>query len=943
MNYGKKGVAKKQKALNAKATKIGRKITLIFLKVFLLLFVSVGIIVASGGIGVIKGVIDSSPDISDMTIAPTKFSTFIYDSEGNQTAKLVASNSNRIPVSMDRIPENLAHAFVALEDARFYEHNGIDIKGIVRAFMVGVKNRFNFSEGASTITQQLLKNIVFTDWVSEESFAEKLKRKIQEQYLAMELEKQMDKNTILVNYMNTINLGQNTLGVQAASLRYFNKQVEDLNLSECAVLAGITKNPSRYNPISHPEENSKRRIKVLNNMLEQGYITQAEYDDAMADNPYNRIKTTNEVAGDTTITSYFNDAVTEQVYDDLLAAGYNDTQAYTLLYSGGLKIYSTQDPDIQAICDEVYFNEENYPQECKWALDYRLSVTKANGETQNYSKEMFRRYFRDNGQPKFNLLYKTPEDAYEAIAVYQAAVLEEGDEILAESIELTPQPQVSLTVADQHTGHVVAMIGGRGVKDKSRTLNRATSTTRSPGSTFKLLASFGPAVDSGGFTLATTINDAPFVYYDGTPVRNWYNNSANPYRGMMSIREGIYNSLNIVAVKTITQITPQLGFDYLENLGFTTLEVAKEVNGQIFSDIQQTLSLGGLTNGVTNMELNAAYACIANGGTYIEPKLYTKVIDHNGNVILDNTKSETRQVFKETTAFLLTNAMQDTVTRGTGTAVRFDGMPIAGKTGTTTDDLDVWFCGYTPYYTATAWTGFDDNNEALNSKSGSTSKSLWKQVMQKIHENLPAKTFETPANIVQATVCSRSGKLPIAGLCGATLKTEYFEDGTVPTETCDIHYQGTICYYSNQPACTNCPFKTEGVFELTPLEDSSLHQGNSGLPASGYVTSATPTTEVFVPETETVDTEDTENTVNPDGTISEDNTSNYTHCPHTDEFMMNPNNAVVIAQQYAEILAVNPTAPPPSNATPDTGELPAEDSNAELQPPADSNPVLPTP
>ena len=526
MNYGKKGVTQKQKALNAKKTKVGRKFALIFLKVFLIVFVSVGIIAASGALGIVKGVIDSSPDISEMTIAPTKFSTFIYDSEGNQTAKLVASNSNRIPVSMDKIPEHLAHAFVALEDVRFYEHNGIDIKGILRAAMVGVKNGFNFSEGASTITQQLLKNIVFTDWVSEESFAEKLKRKIQEQYLAIELEKQMDKNTILVNYMNTINLGQNTLGVQAASLRYFNKQVQDLNLSECAVLAGITKNPSRYNPISHPEENAKRRTKVLNNMLEQEYITQAEYDEAMADDPYSRIKVTNEVAGDTTITSYFNDAVTEQVYADLLAAGYNDTQVYTLMYSGGLKIYSTQDPAIQAICDEVYFNEENYPEDCKWALDYRLSITKANGEVVNHSKEMFRKYFRENGKSKFNLLYKTQEEAYEDIQIYQKAVLEDGDEILAESIELTPQPQVSFSVADQSTGYVVAMIGGRGVKDKSRTLNRATATTRSPGSTYKLLAAFGPALDSGGFTLATVLNDAPFVYYDGSPVRNWYSNTS---------------------------------------------------------------------------------------------------------------------------------------------------------------------------------------------------------------------------------------------------------------------------------------------------------------------------------------------------------------------------------------------------------------------------------
>ena len=883
MNYGKKGVSEKQKTLNAKSSKWGKKITLIFLKVFLVVFLCVGIIGAFGAFGVIKGVIDTAPDISQMTVAPTRFSTFIYDSEGNQTAKLVASDSNRIPVTMDKIPENLANAFVAIEDARFYEHNGIDIKGIMRAFFVGLKNKGNFSEGASTITQQLLKNLVFTDWVSEDSFAEKLKRKIQEQYLAIELEKEMDKNTILVNYMNTINLGQNTLGVQAASLRYFNKQVYELNLSECAVIAGITQNPSKYNPITHPEENAKRRSKVLNNMLEQGYITQAEYDGALADDPYSRIKVNNEVVGDTTITSYFDDAVTEQVYADLIAAGYNDNQAYTLLYTGGLSIFSTQNPDIQAICDEIYSDEENYPASSKWQLEYALSITKANGEVEHHSSEMYRKYFRENGQKSFNLLYSNQEDAYAAIAEYQAAVLEPGDEILLETINFTPQPQVSITVADQSTGYVVAMVGGRGAKEGSRTLNRATSTTRPAGSTFKVLASFGPALDTGEFTLATVVNDAPFNYYDGSPVRNWYANSATPYRGLVNIRMGIYDSLNIVAVKTLTQITPQLGYEYLLKFGFTTLETAKEINGKIYSDIQQSLALGGLTTGVSNLELNAAYAAIANGGVYIEPKLYTKVVDNNGNVILDNTQSETRQVIKETTAFLLTSAMQDTVTRGTGTAVNFGGMPIAGKTGTTTDDLDVWFSGYTPYYTATTWTGYDQNNSKLSVDKAqlNLSKTLWKKVMGKIHEELPSKSFEMPAGIVQATVCSRSGKLPIAGLCDHTLNTEYFAEGTVPTESCNVHYQGSLCSYSHLPACATCPFKVEGVFELTPPEHPSLQSGSATLTGNTAAAAEAPVE-------------------------GQTDTTNY--CPHNEAFMADPNAEAIISQQWAEMQQANQAA-----------------------------------
>lgn len=894
MNYGKKGVSEKQKALNAKSSKWGKKATLIFFKVFLIVFVSVGVIGAFGALGVVKGIIDTSPDISQMTIAPTRFSTFIYDSEGNQTAKLVASDSNRIPVTMDKIPQDLANAFVAIEDARFYEHNGIDIKGIMRAFMVGMKNKGHFSEGASTITQQLLKNLVFTDWVTEESFAEKLKRKIQEQYLAIQLEKETDKNTILVNYMNTINLGQNTLGVQAASLRYFNKQVYELTLSECAVIAGITQNPSKYNPITHPDENAKRRSKVLTNMLEQGYITQAEYDEALADDPYSRIKVTNEVVGDTTITSYFDDAVTEQVYADLLVAGYSEAQANHLLYSGGLKIYSTQDPDIQAICDEEFSNPDNYPENTRWLLSYQLSIAKANGDTQHHSSEMYRSYFRENGKPSFNLLYSSQEDAYADIAVYQAAVMAEGDEILDEKIALTPQPQVTIVVEDQSTGYVVAMIGGRGTKEGSRTLNRATSSYRSPGSTFKIIAGYAPAFDTGQLTLASIQNDVPFNYHDGTPVTNF---DSTEYNGLTNLRTGIYRSLNIVAVKTVTQITPQLGFDYAVNFGITSMVAAKEIKGKVYTDIKQPIVLGGLTEGVSTYDLNSAYAAIANMGTYIEPKLYTKVVDSEGNIILDNTESETRQVIKETTSFLLTSAMQDTVIRGTGTAVNFGGMPIAGKTGTSSDFVDVWFAGYTPYYTATTWAGVDNNAMLRSGAERGLAKTLWRKVMERVHADLPSKSFETPAGIVQATVCSRSGKLPIAGLCDHTLYTEYFAEGTVPTDSCNVHYQGSLCNYSQQAACATCPFKVDGIFELTPPEHPSLLSGSATLGSTTPTTAADGTTIV--------------------GGESTEGTAALTYCPHNEAFMADPNAEAIIASQWNEIQARNQAALPPQETAPE--------------------------
>lgn len=868
MNYGKKGIRRKQRALHSTSVKWGRKFSLIITKLMLAGLLGVAVIGASAGLGVFKGILSSAPDISHIDVSPSGFSTFVYDSEGHELTKLVAADSNRIPVSMEQIPEDLAHAFVAIEDERFYEHNGIDIKGIIRAGVIAIKNR-DLSQGASTITQQLLKNNVFDGWTSETTI-EKIKRKLQEQYLALELEKVMDKDKILENYMNTINLGQNTLGVQAASLRYFNKPVYQLNLSECAVIAAITQNPSRYNPISHPEENAERRGKVLSHMLEQGYITQDEYDEAVADDVYSRIQVVNQEVTEDSVYTYFVDALTDDLLNDLVnVAGYNETQAYNLLYSGGLSIYSTQDSAIQKICDEAFSNEDNFPADTKWYLNYELSIEKPNGDIENFSSEMFKSYFKQE-KSSFNMLFSSQEEAYEAIDTYKESVMEDGDTEIGEKISLTPQPQVSITVEDQSTGYVVAMVGGRGAKEASRTLNRATDTMRQPGSTFKVVSTYAPALDSAGLTLADVQNDAPYNYADGRPVSNWYGNS---YRGLCSLRDGIRDSLNIVAVKTLTDITPQLGYDYLLNFGFTTLVDRMEINGQIYSDIQQSLALGGITKGVTNEELNAAYAAIANGGTYIKPTLYTKVVDHDGKVILDNSKPTSHQVIKETTAFLLTDAMEDVVTSGTGGSVNFGNMAIAGKTGTTSDYNDVWFAGYTPYYTATTWAGFD-NNAKLTGSEKNLAKVLWRAVMSKIHEELPNQSFNRPAGIVSATVCSKSGKLPISGICDATLKTEYFAEGTVPTDSCNIHYSGMVCAYSMLPATDECPFKVPGTLELNPddLKENDI-AGDAVDPANDPLQTGT----------------------------SPAMNENIQKCPHDAAFFLQPNADALVEQQRLEM------------------------------------------
>ncbi len=876
MNYGKYGTRKRQRALTSKTTKLKKMILVTMLKALLVCFITCIVLGISLAIGMFRGILDSTPDITIEDVIPSGYASVVYDSEGHEMVKLVEEGSNRTPVTMDLIPDDLAHAFIAIEDARFYQHNGIDIKGIMRAAFNGMRNGFHFNSGASTITQQLLKNNVFDGWVTERTFIESLKRKIQEQYLAIQLEKVMGKDQILEYYLNTINLGHSTLGVQAASMRYFNKPVYELNLSECAVIAAITQNPSRYDPIVYPEYNAERRADVLEHMLEQGWINQAEYDEAMADDVYSRIQIVNQAVMDSSINSYFEDALVAQLEADLIAAGYSSTQAKNLMYSGGLSIYSTQDSAIQAIADEVCSNPENYPENVKYELSYQLTVQLSDGTYQNYSSEMFAAYFKESDR-NFKMLYSSEEDAYADIEEYKAYVMGPRDEFVSESITLTPQPQISMTIIDQHTGHVLAMVGGRGQKEGSRTLNRAYSVRRQPGSTFKIIAAYAPAIDTGAKTLASVYNDAPFNYDDGTPVQNY----DRQYHGLLSVRDGILGSINVLAVKTITEITPALGFNYARNFGFSTLtesEVSSD-GTKILSDVTQSLALGGLTTGAKNYELCAAYAAIANNGTYIEPILYTKVVDSHGNVILDNTvNQESHQVIKETTAFLLTSAMQDVVTGGgsgivtpTGTAANFSGQAIAGKTGTSTAYRDVWFAGFTPYYTCAVWTGYDNRNSTTflsGNEERNLSKKLWRLVMTQLHENLPYQAFTMPSGIATCTVCSRSGKLPIEGLCDAHLTTEYFENGTQPTELCDVHYSGSVCCVDVLPATEQCPFQYPGILELIPVEHESLLKGSA--------------------------------VVNGDGTVTTASTTNM--CQHTPEFFAQPDVDALLLQQWAAIL-----------------------------------------
>ena len=451
-----------------------------------------------------------------------------------------------------------------------------------------------------------------------------------------------------------------------------------------------------------------------------------------------------------------------------------------------------------------------------------LTVRNAEGDQVNYSKEMMKVYYKNNGDSNFDLLFDSKEEGEEAVATYKEAILSQDDTIIAERINFTPQPQSSMVLIDHTTGYVKALVGGRGEKTASLTLNRATDTYRQPGSTFKPIAVYGPAINDFGLTLADTYEDGPTFYQsNGKSIKNAYSG----YKGIMSIREALVRSCNTIAIQCFNDITLRVGYNYLKRLGFEKISDRIVIGDQIYSDVGEATALGGVTIGVSTLELAGAYAAIANQGTYIEPIFYTQVLDHNGNVILTN-EPKTEKIYSESTAYLLTSAMESVITEsyGTGAALRLKNMPVAGKTGTTSATRDVWFAGFTPYYTCVVWAGYD-TNELLASDCKNFHKTLWKNVMNQVHEGLKYKSFKRPSSISTATVCSETGLL--AGM-GCPTTTELFDTSTIPTVRCIAHYV--------EPTPDPTPEVTPTP-ELTPTPTPNP----TPTPTPGVVTPVTPT------------------------------------------------------------------------------------------------------
>ena len=522
MDYSKHGIEKKKYYLRSSAKKARKKAGFTVFRVFVICFILVAVIGVSAGLGGFRGIIDSSPELDLNDIAPKEFKSYIYSMDGTLEHEIVGTNSNRIYVSIDEINENVQNAFIALEDERFRTHNGIDPKGIVRAFFVGLANGGNFTEGASTITQQLLKLSVFSGG-EETNQLLRFRRKFQEQYLALELEKQLSKDEILEAYLNTINLGRSCYGVEAASNYYFNKSASELDVSEAAVLASIAQSPTNNNPVDNPKVNNERRETTINYMYNQGLIDEATRDEALADTGiYDEIKINaeNYVAEQTEPYTYYQEAAITQVIEDLQSKlGYTEEEAEDKVYSGAISIYLAQDPEIQQICDDIYADDSNFPI-TEYLLDYALSVyvnpdDPTDDTTDNYTEDDV-----INFSGKEYPLYSTEEEAQAAVDAFKESIGVTEDTKYVETFSVSPQIQSSFVMIDQSTGYVMAMVAGRGEKTVNFGFNRATSATRQPGSAFKIVSTYAPAIDACGDTLASSKLDENVESANGHVIRN---------------------------------------------------------------------------------------------------------------------------------------------------------------------------------------------------------------------------------------------------------------------------------------------------------------------------------------------------------------------------------------------------------------------------------------
>ncbi|PAB56819.1 penicillin-binding protein 1A [Anaeromicrobium sediminis] len=890
---------------------------------FFRLFIIITLLCAFIGTGIVGGmvyaVIKSSPEV-DFSQMGTLLNenSFILDDNGELVEK-VKSDSLRTIVKYDKIPENVINAFLAIEDRSFFDHRGINPKRIVGAFVENVKAGAAV-QGGSTITQQLVKNLYLTNEKS-------LERKIKEAYYSITMENELTKEQILEAYLNTAYLGGGAKGVQGASYFYFSKDVSELDLAEAALIAGITKNPSKYSPLKtlkkedvdpkkhlvlddsdqlytivYDDRYRPRQELVLSIMKSEGMITQEEYDKAINEDMADHLKPGKSSTFG--ISSYFTDKVKYDVIEALQEQlNVSPQDASDMLYNKGLRIHTTLDVNMQKIVEAEYKKSANFPSLISRKNSAGDILAKNNsvllykkGNLINSAKELIipkSDYTYDsngnlvlNKNKRFNF-YTSKKDGQvvDIIVKLKDAYVENGNKeylILKGGNLNIPseyksfdsnnnlvinksffssygdfakkdgngnllvskkyyylsdngaiQPQSAMVIIDPRTGHIKALVGGRDIKGQ-KLYNRALNP-RPPGSAIKPIGVYTPAIDNG-WTAATIVDDIPRYEPSGKMwPKNWYKDR---FKGLSTIRQALQLSMNVVAVKVGEQVGVNTSIDYLKKMGISTIVEKGRYNDMNLAAV----ALGGMTKGISPLELTAAYGSLANEGVYIEPVSFTKVTDKDGNIIIENTPTKNRVVSPQV-AFVMTDMLKSVVSGGTATRAKFEPsnskIPVAGKTGTTSDNYDAWFAGYTPYYVGAVWIG-NDIQMKLNQGS-SVSTQLWQNVMSKIHKNLPDKNFKKPDGIVAVAVDRVSGKLPTQlsyrdpKLGEKSVIYEYFISGTQPTEYDEVHVELEVDTSTNKLAGPNCPptLIEKRVFRKRPIP--YMPEANNGIVPTDYI------------------------------------------------------------------------------------------------------------
>lgn len=895
---GKKRRKKKYK-LNVK------KLIRLFACIFLVMVLIVG--------GYAAVVIAKAPEINpDNIYSMLSESSVLYDSNGNIIAT-VGSGETRTNIEYEELPENLVNAFIAIEDKTFWDHNGFNFIRIFGAIKDAVVTGGQIS-GTSTITQQLARNVYLTETREVRS----IERKIAEAYYSVLIENALSKELIIEAYLNTINLGFDSYGVQTAAQSYFSKDVSELDLIECVALASLPKAPSsyalikKYNPedvdpekdiviyegsdytyIYNGDASENRRKQTLKNMYDQGMITAEERDAALAENLLDHINP--NISSLTEISSYFSDYAIEQVIQDYADENRIDyDEAREKVYTGGLQIYTTMDSNIQRIVDAEFSNNANFPGVTHLSKDAAGNILGKNGSLLLYNYSNFfdsegRFYFAPdeyewlpNGDLKllagkrlnfyqtsvqggtdvsieFKNLYIVENDVFYSIqggtilipqqyksrdndknAIISAEMFDSDDYanyirkdengnlfVDAQHYSLRQrvvQPQSAMVIVEYQTGQIKAMAGGRntvGVKLFNRAVN-----PRQPGSSIKPITTYGAALqqsveimnggstpsfvtyDNGGnevansygtyFTAASVIDDSPMISGGRQWPKNWYSG----FRGLYTLRTSVQQSVNVNAVKVVQQVGVEYAADYGEKLGITSIVRDGDTNDMNAA----ALALGGMSKGVSPLEMAGAYGVYPNGGKYVEPVIYTHVTNKHGETILEKVP-HTEDVIDPGVAFIMTDILRSVVTEGLGSGAALSNQPVGGKTGTTTDNYDAWFVGFTPQYSAAVWIGNDVNIELTRGSASATA--VWKKIMSQVCANIPTGTFlSQPENVTAVEIDTKSGLLPTDMSrmdARGTLRWEYFVKGTEPTEYDNVHKSVNACSYTGYLATPLCP------------------------------------------------------------------------------------------------------------------------------------------